>query len=394
MAAWSALGTSGVRWRDEAGDWEGVEEIGELADPDYYEEPSGALGPSASEGSDLFSFDDDFEAAEARRTGSAPEVEVGAPTNDDDDIADLDFMAPARPAVRPRAARAHGSSRSVHGSRGTRGRRGGDSSQLASRVVVGVGLIVLLAIAYAVGPKALLVLAAALIVACAAEAYSMLQRCGFRPATLLGLVGTAGVVLGSYWRGTSAIAVCVVLMFAGSMAWYLLRIVEARPLANAAVTNMVFTWTGVLGSFAAVMLRAHQGKGLFLGTVIVAVVADIGAYAVGRWIGSRPFAGSVSPGKTMEGFLGGWAAAIVAGAIVGKEISPWGGMKHGLLLGLLLGLVTAGGDLFESMLKRDLQLKDSGSLLGGHGGLLDRFDGILVALPFAYGLAWLFSIVK
>jgi phosphatidate cytidylyltransferase len=178
------------------------------------------------------------------------------------------------------------------------------------------------------------------------------------------------------------------------MAWYLLRIVEARPLANVAVTTMAFVWVGLLGSYAAVMLPAHHGKGLLLGAVLVAIAADIGAFVVGRSIGSRPIAANISPSKTVEGFVGGLIAAIIVGAIVGKEVTPWAGAKHGLVLGVIVGLVAPAGDLFESMIKRDLGIKDSGMALPGHGGVLDRFDSILLALPAAYYIATLFHLVK
>jgi phosphatidate cytidylyltransferase len=131
-----------------------------------------------------------------------------------------------------------------------------------------------------------------------------------------------------------------------------------------------------------------------LGAVLVAIAADVGAFVVGRWIGSRPIAASVSPSKTIEGFVGGLVAALIVGAIIGKELTPWGGMKHGLVLGLIVGLVAPAGDLFESMIKRDLGLKDSGTSLPGHGGLLDRFDSILLVLPAAYYVATLFNIAK
>ena len=261
--------------------------------------------------------------------------------------------------------------------------------------MVGVGLIVLLLIAYAIGSKALVVLAAAIVVAAAAEAYGMLQRSGFRPATLLGLVATVGLVFGAYWKGIEALPLAVVLVFAGSMMWYLLRIVEARPLANVAVTTMAFVWVGLLGSYSAVMLRAPHGKGLLLGAVVVAIAADIGALR-GRSDGSgrgRWPPASV-PSKTVEGFVGGLIAALIVGAIVGKELTPWGGISHGLVLGLIVGLVAPAGDLFESMIKRDLGVKDSGMALPGHGGLLDRFDSILLALPAAYYLATLLHIVR
>ena len=123
------------------------------------------------------------------------------------------------------------------------------------------------------------------------------------------------------------------------------------------------------------------------------IVADIVAYFVGRQIGHRPLAPHISPGKTVEGFLAGGLAAIIAAVIVGKEITPWGGIKHGLLLGIIVALLAPTGDLFESMIKRDLSIKDSGSVLPGHGGLLDRFDGILLVLPAAYYLATYLHIV-
>lgn len=385
LAAWRALGTRGTRWRDSGDDWEDLDELGDLADLD----PEGGLNQTRTEHSDLYSFDEDFERVEAERTGSVPVTDLGP----GDDFEPLPTRAATVPAARSRHTRT--------GPRRTRppgpnqidgtGPRGED---LPSRVVVGLGLIILLIICYAIGSTALVVLATVVITAAAAEAYGMLQRSGFRPATLLGLVGTVGVCLGAYWKGLEALPLVTVLVFGGAMLWYLLRIVEARPLANVAVTAMTFVWVAVLGSYAALMLRAHHGKGLFLGAVVVAVAADIAAFLVGRWIGNKPMAPEISPGKTVEGFIGGLVAAVIVGAIVGKELTPWGGTKHGLLLGVIVGLIAPAGDLFESMIKRDLGVKDSGSLLAGHGGLLDRFDSLLVVLPAAFYVATLFSIVR
>jgi phosphatidate cytidylyltransferase len=301
-------------------------------------------------------------------------------------------------STRATAARRGRTRTGAHGPARNQSGRGGPPEQrsddLVTRVLVGIGLLALLVVAYAVGPKALLVLSAAVVVAAAAEAYGMLQRSGFRPATLLGLVAAAGLVFGAYWKGIEALPLAVVLVFAGSMTWYLLRIVEARPLANVAVTTTTFVWVALFGSYSAIMLRAAHGKGLLLGAVLVVIAADIVGFAVGRWIGSRPIAPSISPGKTVEGFIGGLIAAVIVGAIVGKELTPWGGTRHGLVLGVIVGLVAPAGDLFESMIKRDLGVKDSGSTLPGHGGLLDRFDSLLLALPVAYYLAILFNIIK
>jgi phosphatidate cytidylyltransferase len=389
LDAWRALGSRGIRWRDADDDWDDGTELADLADDS---EPVGALDQNRSAESDIYSFDQDFERAEAARTGSTPTL------GDFDD----DLESEPRPA--PVGARARASrTRAAHSGRRpapsapppTRGVTAPPArDDMSSRVAVGIGLIVLLVIAYAIGPKALVVLAAVVIAAALAEACGMLQRAGFRPATLLGLVATVGLSLGAYWKGIEAVPLVLVLMFGGAMMWYVLGIVEARPLANVAVTVMVFVWVAVLGAFAPVMLRASHGKGLFLGAVLVAVAADVFAFLVGRWIGSRPMAASISPNKTVEGFIGGLIGALVVGAIVGKEITPWGGMRHGLVLGLIVGLVAPAGDLFESMMKRDLGIKDSGSILAGHGGLLDRFDAILVALPTAYYVAFSFHLVK
>jgi phosphatidate cytidylyltransferase len=389
LAAWNALGSRGMRWRDDSDDWADVNEMSDLQGD---APPVGALDQTRSEHSDLYSFDEDFERVEAERTGA------GLTVADFDD----EELAPEEP---PGASRQAAQARSRHTRTGAHGpasrqtarstRPGGrEEDELSSRVAVGAGLVILLIIAYAIGSKALVVLAAAVVGAAAAEAYGMLQRSGFRPATLLGLVATVGVVFGAYWKGIEALPLVTVLVFVGSMMWYLLRIVEARPLANVAVTTMAFVWVGVLGAYSGVMLRAHSGKGLLLGAVVVAVAADIGAFVVGRAIGSRPIAATISPSKTIEGFIGGLIAALIVGAIIGKEVTPWAGAKHGLLLGLVIGLVAPAGDLFESMIKRDLGIKDSGSALLGHGGLLDRFDSILLALPAAYYLATLFHIVK
>jgi phosphatidate cytidylyltransferase len=390
LDAWNALGARGMRWRDDSDDWADVNEISELGGD---APPVGALDQTRSEHSDLYSFDEDFERVEAERTGAG----LGVADFDDEELApEQPPGSPARQGAQPRSRHAR---TGAHGPTSRQGGRSGppggrEEDDLSSRVAVGVGLVVLLIIAYAIGSKALVVLAAAVVGAAAAEAYGMLQRSGFRPATLLGLVATVGVVFGAYWKGIEALPLATVLVFAGSMMWYLLRIVEARPLANVAVTTMTFVWVGVLGAYSGVMLRAHSGKGLLLGAVVVAVAADIAAFVVGRSIGSRPIAATISPSKTIEGFIGGLIAALIVGAIIGKEVTPWAGAKHGLVLGLVVGLVAPAGDLFESMIKRDLGLKDSGTALLGHGGLLDRFDSILLALPAAYYVATLFHLVK
>lgn len=457
LEAWRALGSRGVRWRDED-DWDDGDELSDLASG---EEPMGALDQTRSAHSDLYSFDEDFERVRTNRTGAQPVVDLTSDTEAGFDDEDDEWAPPPTGRSQSRGSQSRGSqSRGRRGGRpwekvrgtvsgaprggraapaaatpvGAVGAPGGGAAavpvggtpvaptatepqprrvrptsgarpsapgrspgrppvpaggggDVGSRVMVGVGLIVVLAIFYVIGAKALVALSVVVVVASAAEAYNMTRAPGFRPATLLGLVATVGCVLGAYWRGIGAIPVVTVLLFGGAMLWYVLGVVEARPLANVAVTIMVFVWVSVLGSFSAVLLQESHGKGLFLGAILVAVAADVGAFVVGRWIGSRPLVAHISPHKTVEGFVGGIVAALIVGGIVGKVVHPWSGMRYGLILGLVVGIIAPAGDLFESMLKRDLGIKDSGSILGGHGGLLDRFDGILLALPAAYFVA-------
>jgi phosphatidate cytidylyltransferase len=154
-------------------------------------------------------------------------------------------------------------------------------------------------------------------------------------------------------------------------------------------------WVGFLGSFAALMLRYPNREGIaFLGGAIIATVAnDVGALFAGRQWGSAPMAADISPNKTWEGALGGTFATFVACAILGWQSAVWD-LGSGLALALVVSIVAPLGDLSESMIKRDLGVKDMGSLLPGHGGVLDRFDAILFVLPAVYYLVELLNLAS
>jgi phosphatidate cytidylyltransferase len=166
--------------------------------------------------------------------------------------------------------------------------------------------------------------------------------------------------------------------------WYLTGVVRARPAVNIGLSLLVFGYVGFLGSFSALLLKFPNGVGMLVGTVIVVVAYDVGAFFVGRSIGRTPLS-PVSPNKTVEGLLGATTAAIAVAVIIVQAIHPWG-VKHALLLAIVVSVMAPLGDLCESMIKRDLDLKDMGSILPGHGGVLDRIDAMLFVMPAVFYL--------
>jgi phosphatidate cytidylyltransferase len=144
---------------------------------------------------------------------------------------------------------------------------------------------------------------------------------------------------------------------------------------------------GVLGSFAALLLKfpLDHGIGLLLGAVIATAAYDIGAFFAGRWAGHTPLAPDISPGKTVEGLVGACFATLAVCLILVSHIGPWN-VKRAFLLAVVTMVAAPLGDLCESMLKRDLGIKDMGTILPGHGGILDRIDALLFVVPATYYL--------
>ncbi|REJ04761.1 phosphatidate cytidylyltransferase [Microbacterium bovistercoris] len=161
-------------------------------------------------------------------------------------------------------------------------------------------------------------------------------------------------------------------------------------LADVLVSGFVQVYVPLLTTFALMLLRQDHGEWWVLSFIVVAVVADTAAYAAGLSFGKHPMAPRISPKKTWEGFAGAVAGSLLAGALLGVfllQIPLWGG----LVLGAAILASATLGDLGESMLKRDLGIKDMSSWLPGHGGLLDRLDSILPSTVPAYALYVLLS---
>ncbi|MSR22891.1 MAG: phosphatidate cytidylyltransferase [Gemmatimonadetes bacterium] len=244
----------------------------------------------------------------------------------------------------------------------------------------------------------------------AAEVYRLAEARWVRPFPWLGIPVTAFLVVSAAWAGGIAewsvwgwlALLALALVSLGASLF--LRGPEGGPLSAVAATVFGSVYVGATLSFA-VHLRAFPGisngevgwDGALIPIFVLTVTwcGDAGAYFAGTQWGKRKLLPSVSPSKTVEGAIGGLAGAAGVAAIFAFLLldSPPGlelSVGAAAALGLLIGAVAQVGDLVESLLKREAGVKDSGTLLPGHGGVLDRFDAVFFTLPIAYLLLPLF----
>jgi phosphatidate cytidylyltransferase len=265
---------------------------------------------------------------------------------------------------------------------------GGGSTGL--RVGTGIAVAVVALLAFKLGTVTALILCLLVVTFAAGEAFAVLRRAGWRPATLLGLVGTISLMVGAYTKGAAALPLVLVLITAFTLLWYLFGVERGSAVAGTASTLLVVGWVALLGSYAGLLLSPstfpnRHGIAFLLGAIIATVANDVGALVVGRWIGSHQLAPNISPNKTWEGLVGGAVASILVSTVAVGAIHPWT-PANAALLGVVVAVVAPLGDLCESLLKRDLRLKDMGTLLPGHGGVLDRVDALVFVLPATYYL--------
>lgn len=261
----------------------------------------------------------------------------------------------------------------------------GFGADLATRVVTGVVVAAACLLTFNAGRGPTAWLCAALVGLGALELCTALRSQGYRPAVIIALVGSVSLVLGAYTSGQSAFPLVAFVVVAATLLWYLARVVRGRPAMGVAMTFLAFGYVGVLGGFAGLLLGFENGVGMLMGLAVCTVSHDVCGYLAGSRFGRHRIAPTISPNKTLEGLLAGMAGSVVFAVVVTGAITPWDRLSA-LALGTLVAVLAPLGDLCESMLKRDLGLKDIGGMLPGHGGVLDRFDAILFCLPAVYYL--------
>jgi phosphatidate cytidylyltransferase len=260
---------------------------------------------------------------------------------------------------------------------------------LVSRVLVAlVGVPVVLLIVWAGGWWLFALAGVAAVLAL--HEYSLMIRT-LRPVILAAYTGALLSLLGAQLGGLdwTAAGFLSTMVLAFLLHW----IATTRQSATVAIAATVLgaAWIGLCLAHL-VLLREipHDGK-LATFTVLIAVWAgDIGAFFAGRLIGRHKLAPALSPGKTWEGFLFGTATTIFV-AFVALYKEDYLSIPQSILLGAVIAVAAPLGDLFESALKRDMQVKDSGRLLAAHGGVLDRIDSLLFAAVASYYLLRAFN---
>jgi len=224
------------------------------------------------------------------------------------------------------------------------------------------------------------------------ELYATLRSLEYRPLALFGLLGVTLMGVGAHNWGPATIGGWAAMMIAAIVLFFAIT-PRRNPLENASVTVLGMAWVGML-AFAIPIAAGPHPIAYIMFLVLLIALNDSGAYFVGRAFGRRKLAPVVSPAKTVEGLIGGLLVAAIAASVL-VTFPAWDtiGLAKGLVAALVIGIFVPLGDLAESMVKRSINVKDMGSVLPGHGGMLDRIDGFLFAVPAVYILFRAFGLL-
>ncbi|MGO4957537.1 phosphatidate cytidylyltransferase [Luteococcus sp. Sow4_B9] len=262
---------------------------------------------------------------------------------------------------------------------------------LPAAIAVGVGLFGSVVVTLAWWNWGFILLVAVALSLGAVEIHNAFERIGARSEIVPIVLGTMLTVLGSYHAAQNprphlpSNTWIIGLLALTSLSCLVLRLRHGAEgyVRDASASLFTVGYIPLLGSTVALMLADENGPQRIITFMLCVIASDTGGYIAGVLFGKHPMAPRVSPKKTWEGFAG----SVIAGMALGSACtvllldSPW---YVGALLGLLLVAFGTAGDLVESMIKRDVGIKDMSSFLPGHGGVMDRLDSLLVAAPVAW----------
>lgn len=385
-ASWSGMSDQ-PRWRDTDHQFEEQTSFTDLVN----EDSDLGVRESAATATEFFDANDDL-----TDDGAEPTPVPRGGTGEVDDAEPGAVRRPPAPRRRPSSS----GERIARGA--SSGADGGRNVPLAA--AVGVGLVALGAVCFSLGSLSTAILVAVVLCVCAVEFFDSLRTAGYRPASLLGIVAVASLAIAPLYDPLLAYPVILGLVTITGLAWFLFVQPGEGAVMNLGVTLLGIFYIGGFGSFATLLLGLarpfegdslpNQGIGVVIAAVLVTVAYDVGAFFIGRALGHTPLS-EASPNKTQEGLYGGiFAAILLPTLIIGVSgLHPVGeSWTSAFAFCLICALMAPVGDLCESALKRDLGVKDMGHLLPGHGGVLDRFDGMLFVLPTAFFMAHLLGL--
>jgi phosphatidate cytidylyltransferase len=273
-----------------------------------------------------------------------------------------------------------------------RGARAGRNLPLA--ILTGLLLAGVLITSLILSRPAFIVFLLAIVTLALLELLTVLRARATRPARPVVLAMGGLLVVGAYLEGLAALSFGLLVTILAAFAWYLVDRGRTEVTRNVAATVFAVVYVPFMAAHLSLVVgRADHYVGALLGYAALVVIYDTAAYATGATLGRRPIAPQVSPNKSWEGAIGASIACLLAGAFLLPLWVPWT-LASGLVLAAATCVVAPLGDLSESMLKRDLAVKDMGSILPGHGGMLDRVDALLFMAPVLFYVLAAFDLIR
>ena len=273
-----------------------------------------------------------------------------------------------------------------------RGARAGRNLPLA--ILTGLLLAGVLITSLILSRPAFIVFLLAIVTLALLELLTVLRARATRPARPVVLAMGGLLVVGAYLEGLAALSFGLLVTILAAFAWYLVDRGRTEVTRNVAATVFAVVYVPFMAAHLSLVVgRADHYVGALLGYAALVVIYDTAAYATGATLGRRPIAPQVSPNKSWEGAIGASIACLLAGAFLLPLWVPWT-LASGLVLAAATCVVAPLGDLSESMLKRDLAVKDMGSILPGHGGMLDRVDALLFMATVLFYVLAAFDLIR